>query len=272
MPNDLSNSPVPLAEISQAPNSFEQFLDRNHKNLIVFAILIALGGVALVIYRGIDKGNEQSAGAAVVGAKDIAALQKVADQYPKTTAVGSALLLLGNKQWEEGQQDAGIATLQKLIAEHPEHAAIPGAQASLAAKLVSQGKIDEATKLFESLSTNPNAKYIAPYALISLGDLAKSRGEAEKSNEFYTKVTNMFPNSPFGQAASSRIANAKAKAPLEIEPPPAPAAPAADSPPAPPAPVIAPEPAVIPEAEVTPEPVVEPELPTAPAESAPAQP
>ncbi len=268
MPNDLSNSPVPLAEISQAPNAFEQFLDRNQKNLIIFAILLALGGVALVIYRGVDKGNEEAAGAAVVRAKDIAALQKVVDQYPKATAVGSALLLLGNKQWEEGQQDAGIATFQKLIAEHPDHAAIPGAQASLASKLVSQGKIDEATKLFESLSTHSDAKYIAPYALISLGDLAKSRGDAEKSAEYYTKVTNMYPDSPFGQTASSRIANAKAIAPLEIEPPPAPVAPAADAPPATPAPAISPEPAVIPEAEITPE----PELPTAPAESAPAKP
>lgn len=256
MPTDLSKSPAPLGEISQGNNSFEQFLDRNQKNLVVFAILLALGGVGLVIYRGIDKSHEQSAGLSVVRAKDTAALQKVVDQFPNTTAAGSALLLLGNKQWDEGQQDAGIATLQKLIAGHPDHPAIPGAQASLASKLVAQGKVDEATRIFETLTTDRAASYIAPFALISLGDLAEARGDLAKSVEYYTTATEKFPDSPFGQTATSRIANSKAKAPLEIEPPPAPATPAADGSPAP---VITPEPAEL-------------EVPTPPAEPAPAQP
>ena len=62
MSADLKNAPVPLAEISQGPNAFEEFLDRNQKNLVVLAIALALGAAGLVIYRGIEKSGQQTAG------------------------------------------------------------------------------------------------------------------------------------------------------------------------------------------------------------------
>jgi len=269
MSTDLKNSPVPLAEISQGTNAFDDFLDRNQKNLVVFALFVALAGVAFVVYRGINKSNEETAGLALVKSKDAASLQKVVDEFPKTTATGSALLLLGNKQWDDGQQDAGIANLQKLIAEHPNHPAIPAAQASLASKLMTQGKTAEASKLFESLSKSPAASYLAPFALISLGDLAKAGGDLTNAEDFYGQVKSKFPDSPFAQTSGSRMADLKAKAPTEIEPPPAPptAAPAAATPSASSAPVITPDitaPAPAPEAPTPAEIPADPELPVVP--------
>ena len=39
MSDDTKETSVPLAEISQGPNAFEAFLDRNQKGIIVLAIL-----------------------------------------------------------------------------------------------------------------------------------------------------------------------------------------------------------------------------------------
>lgn len=247
MPTDLQKSSAPLAEISNGPSAFDQFLDKNQKNLVALALLLALAGIALVIYRGIDKSNEETAGMALVKSRDAASLQKVIDEFPSTSAAASAMLLLGNQQWEENQQDAGISTLQKLIAEHPGHPAIPGAQASLASKLMTQGKTAEAIKLFETISNSSAARYIAPFALISLGDLAKSAGDLTKAEEYYSEVKTKFPDSPFTQISGSRMGNLKASAPSEIEPPPAPAPPpAADAPSALSAPVSGPGSEVVP--------------------------
>ncbi len=77
MSADLKESPVPLAEISQGPNAFEAFLDRNQKGIIVFAILLALGAVVAVIYRGVERSRQETAGAALTKAADLAALQAV---------------------------------------------------------------------------------------------------------------------------------------------------------------------------------------------------
>jgi len=119
MPADLQETPVPLAEISQGPNAFEQFLDRNQKNIIILAILIAIGVAAFVIYRGIETSRQETAGAALNKAEDLAALQAVITEHADTTAARSAMVLLADRQWTEGQQDAAKETCPKFNPSTP---------------------------------------------------------------------------------------------------------------------------------------------------------
>lgn len=227
MSADLKESSAPLAEISQGPNAFEEFLNRNQKGIIVFAILLALGGIAAVVYSGVETSRQQTAGAALVKAEDLVSLQAVVDQNKDTLAAGSAMVLLANSQWTAGKKDEAVGTLQNFIASSPKHPAIPTAKASLGSKLMILGKSGDAVKIFEDLSSDPTARFIAPFALISLGDLAKAAGEPDKAEPFYAKVKTDFPESSFADTAGKRITALKAKAPVEIEPPPVPATPPA---------------------------------------------
>jgi predicted negative regulator of RcsB-dependent stress response len=231
MPADLPEPPMPLAEISQGPNAFEEFLDRNQKNLVILAILLAIGAAALVIYRGIEKSRMETAGAALNKAEDLAALQAVVNEHAGTTAALSAMVLLADRQWSDGQQDAAIETLRAFISSSPSHPARPAAQASLASKLMAQGKSAAAATIFEDVGADPSARFIAPYALISLGDISKVAGDLEKAEASYKRVKTEFPDSSFAAIANRRIAILKAKPPVEIEPPPAPE-PKSDTPPA----------------------------------------
>jgi predicted negative regulator of RcsB-dependent stress response len=226
MSTDLKDSPVPLAEISQGPNAFEAFLDRNQKGLIVFAILLALGAIAAVIYRGVERSRQETAGAALTKASDLASLQAVVDGHSGTVAAGSALVLLADSQWADGKKDEAVGTLQKFIADSPAHPAIPTAKANLGSKLMSQGKTGDATRIFEDLASDSSARFIAPFALISLGDMAKAAGETDKAETSYNKVKSDFPDSSFADMATKRLAILKAKPPVEIDPPPAPEKPA----------------------------------------------
>lgn len=222
MSADLSQSPIPLAEISQGPNAFELFLDRNQKNLIVLAILLALGVAALVVYRGIEQSHEESAGAALNKAEDLTSLQTVIQEHAGTAAASSAMVILAERQWTDGQQDAALETLRKFISANPAHPALPTAQASLASKLMTQGKSAEATEMFKALADNPTARFIAPYALISLGDIAKLAGDPVTAEISYKRVQTDFSDSQFADTAKRRIAALKAKMPAEIEAPPTP--------------------------------------------------
>ncbi|MGL4401176.1 MAG: tetratricopeptide repeat protein [Luteolibacter sp.] len=226
MSADLKESPVPLAEISQGPNAFEAFLDRNQKGLIVFAILLAIGAVCAVIYRGVERSRQESAGAALTKANDLASLQAVVDGHSGTIAARSAMILLAESQWTDGQKDEAIGTLQKFIADSPTHPTIPTAKANLGSKLMSQGKTGDATRVFEELVSDSSARFITPFALISLGDIAKAAGETEKAEISYNKAKSDFPASSFADMAAKRLAILKAKPPEEIEAPPAPEKPA----------------------------------------------
>ena len=264
MSADLQETPVPLAEISQGPNAFEEFLDRNQKSLIALAILLALATAGYVVYSGIEKSRQDTAGEALAKAEDLAALQAVVTEHPDTNAARSAVVLLAERQWADGQQDAAIETLRAFTASNPDAPSYPAAQASLGAKLMTQGKSEEAVRIFQDLVDQPNSRYIAPYALISLGDIARVAGDLDKASASYERVRSDFSESPFVETASKRIATLKAKPPVEIEAPPAPAATAPSAPTAsgtvisPPAPVPAPPAAATPPADA-PQPETNPE-------------
>ena len=277
MPVDPQESFVPLAEISQEPNAFEAFLDRNQKGIAVLAVLLVLAAIAAVIFRGIETSRQQTAGAELSKAEDLASLQALATNHANTTAGASSMVLLANSQWAEGKKDESIGTLQKFIAAQPTHPAVHTAKASLGAKLMAQGKPGDATKVFDELIADPDARFIAPFALISLGDISKAAGDLEKAEASYGKVKSAYPESGFAETAGRRISVLKAKPPVEIEAPPAPAAP---TPPAgapkldlPPGVTVTPTPAPAPEVipAPAPEPTPAPVAPPAP-EPAPAAP
>ena len=231
MPADLpESSHTPLAEISQGPSAFEQFLDRNQKNLAVLAILVALGTAGYVVYSGIEDSKQKTAGAALNKAEDLPSLQAVLSEHPDTRAAKSAMLLLADKQWSEGQQDNAVETLRQFIDSSPEHPALGSAKASLAAKLMAQGKTGDASALFQEIADDPKERFVAPFALISLGDIAKAAGDIAKAETHYNRINTEFAGSSFNQTAGKRIASLKAKAPVEIAPPPKPAEP--ETPPA----------------------------------------
>lgn len=282
MPADTPESPAsiaPLAEISQGPNAFEEFLDRNQKNLVILAILIALGAAALVVYQGIVKSREETAGAALNKAEDLAALQAVVNEHADTAGGRSAMILLSQRQWDANQQDQAIETLRKFIAANADHPGLATARASLGSKLMAQGKAPEAAAVFDEIVADPKARFVAPFALICLGDIAKAAGDLEKAEATYNRAKTEFPETTFATTATSRVAMLKAKAPVEIAPPPKPEAPPASGPTSPAPGTISPSPgiSVTPSASAeipasTPAPVeTEPEVPTAP-QDAPAPP
>jgi len=262
MSKEITEPTGPLGEISQGPSAFDAFLDRNQKGIAALAILLVIGAAALVVQRGISKSNERNAGAALNRAEDAASLQSLIKEFPDTAAEGSAMLLLADRQWQDGQQDAAITTLRDFLAKDGKHPASHTARASLGAKLLAQGKADEAARVFEDLAGDPTAGFIAPYALIGLGDIAKADGKPDDAETFYQRVRTDFPDSPFTDGASRRINLLKATAPAEIDPPPAPEP--SEEPSFDPGPIPVPAPS-IPEA---PAPVTE----EVPEESAPAEP
>ncbi len=223
MSSEHPESPTPLAEISQGPSAFEQFLDKNQKNLVILTVLLVIGAGALVVVRGIDKSSKQTAGAALNKAADLTALQAVIQEHAGTPAAGSAMVLLADKQWNEGQQDAAISTLQNFIAANRDHAALASAQASLGAKLMAQGKSADANAAFQQIVDDPKARFIAPYAMISQGDIARAGGDLDKAEVFYRRAKTDFPDSSFANTASERIASLRALPPVEVDAPPTPA-------------------------------------------------
>ncbi|MBK1881682.1 tetratricopeptide repeat protein [Luteolibacter pohnpeiensis] len=219
---DRFDTASPFGESSLNTGKFEQFMDRHQKGVAVLAVVAVLGAASFLIYRSLENNKEITAGEALVKAEKIADFQAVIKESPDTTAAGSAMMLLADQQWTEGNPDDSVKTLKDFLSSHPDHPAKPTAKASLASKLVSQGKSDEAKKLLEELVADPSARYIAPYALISLGDISKVANDLDQAQSYYERARNEYPSSSFFSTANDRISSLKAKPPVEIDAPPAP--------------------------------------------------
>lgn len=223
MPEDPTDTPQLLGEISHGPSAFEQFLDRNQKALIVVSIVAALAGGAVVVHRGIKSSKEHDAGAQLLKATDLTAIQAIGKEFPDTAAAGSAILIAAEKQWDEGQQDAAIEALKTFVQGNPTHPAWASAQASLGSKLLSQGKTGDAEAAFQSILSSTTGKYLAPYALTQLGDIAKLAGDLDKARGFYEKAKSDYATNNFtNMLADQHLTNLKAKPPVEIDAPPPP--------------------------------------------------
>lgn len=237
MADNPQSSSVPLAEITHGPSALEQFLDRNQKNLLVLLVLLIVGVIAFVMYRGVQDGKRLAAAQALFQANDIDALKKVIAEHAGTPSAGTATLKLAEQEWEKGQKEESIATLRSFLAQPAAHAAEPAAHASLAAKLMAEGNNSEAITIWENLLDDPAASYLAPFALLSLGDIALAAGDTEKGKRYYEQAQSEHATSAFNQQISQRMAAVHAAHPTPVDPP-APAITTAEELPSQPTPLI----------------------------------
>jgi len=221
MPAERQDPSVPLAEIAHGPSAFEQFLDKNQKSLLALGVLLLLGAASLVIFRGVEKGRQQAAGAALSLASGTSELQVLIDKHGGSRAASSAAVLLAEQQWGAGQQDAAVNGLRNFIDSNPGHAALPTARASLGSKLMAQGKNADAASVFQEIVNDTRSRFLVPYALINLGDLAKIAGDIDRAETYYTRARTDHPDSGFATTASERLASLRAVLPVEVDPPPA---------------------------------------------------
>jgi len=223
MAEDSNDTPRPLAEISHGPSAFEAFLDRNQKGIVGAAVLLTLVGAGWMVMNRLKEAAAEEAGAALSKAETVTDLQAVAKTHPDSPAAGSAQILLADKQWESGDQDAAIETLRSFLAAHPAHPGVASARASLASRLAQQGKTGDAEPLFLQVANDAGSRFLAPYALVALGDIKKTAGKTDEAGELYKRAQDEFTGSPFANSAAQHAKLLNFKMPAEIEAPPAPA-------------------------------------------------
>jgi len=90
MSENETTNPTLLGEIEQGPSKFDQFLDKNQKNLIIVGIALVLLVAGYIIFQGLQKNKDLSSSADFMNANTAETYQSVADNKAGTPAGGSA--------------------------------------------------------------------------------------------------------------------------------------------------------------------------------------
>ncbi len=177
MSENETTSPSLLGEIEQGPSKFDQFLDRNQKNLIIVGIALVLLVAGYIIFQGLQKNKGLSSSADFMNADTAEAYQSVADNQAGTPAGGSALIALANEQWDNDSHSEAIQTLKSFLDQYGDHAAYPAVLVNLASKLTNTGESSQAKTLLEEAieledpTFSPVAQYLLSESKAVAGDL-----------------------------------------------------------------------------------------------------
>ena len=218
MAEDTHQAPTPIAEISNQRSSFDGFLDRYFKLMVIVGVLAAVALGISVLMQAVKKGEEKAGGNALVSASTAGELQGVVQDHAGTPAAVSAQILLSDRQWEENLQPMAIETLKAMIQEHPDHPSVIPARARLGSRLKAMGNTDEAREIFRSLADEPAASYIAPYALLSLAEIAAANGDQEGAQKLIDEVSSGDVSS-YNQGIATYNRFISFQMPEEIDPP-----------------------------------------------------
>ena len=192
----------PIAEIEIGPSKHEQFLDKNHKKLVALLLLIGLVVSGFIIYFGLEKDKNNSAGALLVssfekdGKLDLAKLDDVIVKYPGTNSAVTASYMKAQALWALGREKDGTAQMLQFIQTAPNPEFKAQACVILGSHYMSAGDNDAAVKQFQEAIDCGSPLY-SPPAYLSLGDIARAKGDVNEAQKFYAELVEKFPESAF---------------------------------------------------------------------------
>jgi TolA-binding protein len=222
-----------LTSTDTAPER-EVFWDRYKKEVMAVLILALLGAAAFGGYRIYSDRQANSAAELLASAKTGTDFQKVITQYPKTSAAGSAYLLLADAQRNEKKFAEANATLQTFLDKFPKHELTGTARLALAGNLEALGKKDEALAAYQRLVADDPKGFAAPVALYSEIHLLKEKKQIDEARRVCETLMTQYRDSRLAPDAAYQLRLLKPATPPAMAASPTAAPPPAAAPSAPP--------------------------------------
>jgi predicted negative regulator of RcsB-dependent stress response len=208
----MENTPIPIAELDQGPSKFEEFLDKNQKKLVILAILIFVGVLAYVLFKGLAEKNAVEAGAAFMQATDEESLRKIISDHSSSTTAGTAAMAISQLRTTDEDR---IKALEHFINTYPDHTGVPAKLLELALIQMNTGNNKDAENTLNKLILNEKSAFLAPRAKIALADIAASENELKKAEQIYTEIKDS--QTHFAVVAAERLTYLKAKDPVLVK-------------------------------------------------------
>lgn len=207
MSENETTNPTLIGEIEQGPSKFEQFLDKNQKNLIIASILLVLLVAGFIIFKGVQENKGLSSSVAFLDANSAESYKAVSESQRGTPAGGSALITLANKLWEENSQEESIQTLKSFIDDYSDHAAYPAVLINLASKLAHTGENTQATAILDEAVELEDSTF-SPVAQYLLSEISSATGDSAAAINHLETLSNL-PDETLGGLKSLITQNLK---------------------------------------------------------------
>ncbi|HYG21776.1 MAG TPA: tetratricopeptide repeat protein [Verrucomicrobiae bacterium] len=116
------------------------------------------------------------------------AFQRIASEFPGTSAGERALLIGAARFFAESQFTQAETEFRRFLREHPGSDFAGAASLGVAASLEAQGKTDEALKAYKEITERRTTDPVMPSAKLSLARLYEAQGNLTQAQETYRQM------------------------------------------------------------------------------------
>ena len=168
--------------------------------LIAIVIIVGYG-----MYKSNKSAKSEEAAAALMQARNLEDIQRVAKEYKKTPAGPAALLGLANNYLQSGQTPMAKTTYDQFITEYPQHIMVPSAELGKAYCIEAEGDFNSAITAFQEFVKNNPDYFMTPEAILSQGRCLEQLGRYDDAIIVYENFLAENPESRWIPHAKTAI-------------------------------------------------------------------
>jgi TolA-binding protein len=181
--------------------NFEVFWAEHGKRITTAVVAIGILGFVLLYWQHQSSQQGEQAADRLAHATDLASLEQVTRDYPKSPVAAEALSRLADVYYRNGKYAEAASTYERIARDFPTHPLAESAKVSLAGILEAQGNLEGAsTQYSQIINSGPNS-YVANAAKMGLARCLEGQGRKKEARQLYEEILASGQNSPwFSQA------------------------------------------------------------------------
>src|SRR6266850_1947215 len=176
---------------------FEVFWAEHGKRITTAVVAIGILGLVLLYWRRQSSTQGEQAADSLARATDVALLEQVVRDFPKSPVAAEALSRLADVYYQNGKYAEAASTYERIARDYPSHPLAESAKLSLAEVLEAQGNLDGASAQYlQIVNSNPNS-YVANAARMGLARCFVAQGRKKEARQIYEEMLAAGQNSPW---------------------------------------------------------------------------
>lgn len=176
---------------------FEVFWSEHGKRITTAVVAVVILGFVLLYWRHQSSVQVEEAAGSLARATDVASLEQVIRDFPKSPVVVDALSRLAELYYRNGKYAEAASTYERITRDFPTHPLAESAKMSLAEILEAQNNLDGAGgQYLQIINSSPNS-YVANSAKMGLARCLEGQGRKKEARQVYEEILASGQNSPW---------------------------------------------------------------------------
>jgi len=175
----------------------EVFWAKHGKRITTAVVAVVILALVFLYWQHQSSQQGEQAADSLARATNVASLEQVTRDYPKSPVAAEALSRLADVYYRNGNYAEAASTYERIARDFPTHPLAELAKVGLAGILEAQGNLDGAsTQYLQIVGSNPN-NYVANAAKMGLARCLEGQGRKKEARQIYEELLALGQNSPW---------------------------------------------------------------------------